>query len=869
MSQCFALPPLPIMKKNSIFLLTLLFALSGYRAIVADTPSASALPLSNGSFEEGTTGWSLFVPPDSKDKNCHFTISHDSPHTGSSCALMQADTFARCGLAAPNISIQPGERYRITAWVRGGVDLRVQPNTAGILIRLTLLQNKQEAPGGDFYLALNGNMTRKDIPTNLAAVPAQWTRMEAVVETPADADTMRPCLFFWRAMGSLYIDDFTVEKVDASVPLTSLIPSPSVTTDATQDQPSTAGPMITNVTMPAIFAASTNTPPPSKHTWDFDRTQALQELEEQGKIIDNPTDTLGVREIFRFALEAAGLGWDPDKINKALTLARSMQDLDPKSPTYGNFKWAWGQQGVFDKNAVEFCMTPATLLRLHYSESLNAEGKAALDDLISTGLEGVKRHEVKVEYTNMYLSKTWNLISLGEVLGRPEVTQGGYAQLQNWIDNVSKIGVSEYNAPTYYGVDLDALDLIYNNAKEPSAKALAEMGLRFFWTQIAANWWSPGNRISGANGRDYDYLYGRGYMEKHTGPLGWLSNSLEPEAAGSAHSQKNLVTYFSECNLNPPAEWTEPLRNEIPRTVVQKWGPNPFERCVNYVGKYFTLGSSGASKGREERTLVANLGDLPSVPELSFFMDARGDPYGTKKSAEAQGAMKALHIQPFIATVQHGPELIQVLSYQIPKKARDKVTCLLSHLLIPAQAEVWVDGGLVQPGTADAPVSLPDDKLICIHMGNAALALRFLWASTPQGEVAPIQYVLDGPDGVAKRITVVHSASTPSAGMGTVAIWMYGEDGVDDAHLASWCEKCSSVPFTAKLTDGLLALEVKSERGPLRIEADLNKSYRNVLSGGEPDALFSVNGRDIGREILPMPKADAAVIPGSTGELSK
>jgi hypothetical protein len=36
----------------------------------------------------------------------------------------------------------------------------------------------------------------------------------------------------------------------------------------------------------------------------------------------------------------------------------------------------------------------------------------------------------------------------------------------------------------------------------------------------------------------------------------------------------------------------------------------------------------------------------------------------------------------------------------------------------------------------------------------------------------------------------------------------------------------------------------------LTIEADLAKRERRVLVGGEPEALLSVNGRDLGQELL-------------------
>jgi hypothetical protein len=601
----------------------------------------------------------------------------------------------------------------------------------------------------------------------------------------------------------------------------------------------------------AAIAYDPNGSAPS--AWTFDHAQAVRELEAGANIIEHPGDKVGCRGVFRFALEAAALHWDPEKVNEALKLGRSMQDLDPNSPTYGNFRWRLDQSKVEDPNGVEFCTAIAALLRLKYSDGLDDTGKALLDQILTTALEGVHRHVVKVEYTNIWVLKTWNLIALGAVLNKPEVTQEGYTQMRTWMTELSKAGIGEYNATNYYGADMDALGLICKNAPDPSIRAMAETGLHFMWALTAANWWAPGGRLSGANARDYDYLYGRGYTETHTWLAGWLRTPPQIEGAGwlDLQSRNNLVTYYRDCNFNPPPEWTDDIRNQIPRTVVERWGHQRYESAVDYIGQYFSLGSSGASKAREDRTLVANLGDSPSVPELMLFMDGRGDPYGANKVAQAQGAMKSLHLTPFIATVQHGPEVLQLLSYPpLTGAGKDSPDCLLTQLTIPAGADIWVDGKLVQPGPANAPVTLPNDKLIAIHMGNAALAVRFLCATTPDGGVAPIQYVLDGPDNVAKRITVVHSAGAPAAGRATAAVWVYGEDGIDDDQLAGWYEKCSAVPFTAGVNNGVASLEVKSEHGPLRIEANVDTGVRTVLSGGEPDGLFTINGRDYGHPIL-------------------
>jgi hypothetical protein len=211
-------------KYSSLLVLTLLVAFSSHRAAGADTPPMPTSEVSNGSFEEGLTNWTPFIPGDSKDKNCRFTISHDSPHTGASCGLMQADSFARFGLSPTNISIQSGGRYRIGVWLRGGPDLQFQAGTAGIIVRLSFYQKRRNSSAGPLFLTLNNELTREGPATDLSLIPKQWIHIEGVVDTPADADAIGPVLFFWYAKGSLYVDDLTIEKVDASVPLTPFAP---------------------------------------------------------------------------------------------------------------------------------------------------------------------------------------------------------------------------------------------------------------------------------------------------------------------------------------------------------------------------------------------------------------------------------------------------------------------------------------------------------------------------------------------------------------------------------------------------------------------------------------------------------------------
>ncbi|MCE0499653.1 MAG: heparinase II/III family protein [Methylacidiphilales bacterium] len=339
------------MKKVSLFLLLpLLFALCGHQAFGADTPSAPGELVPNGSFEEGKTGWSLYVPSDSQGKNCRFTISQDSPHTGTSCGLMQADSFARFWLSWPSIPVQPGERYRVSAWVRGGTDLQFQPRTAGVLIRLSLTQNKENSPGGPLFLALNGEVTRKDTPNTPAPIPTKWTQMEAVVEIPADADSMSPFFFCWNAMGSLYVDDVSIEKVDASVPLTPL-------TQVAQSAPSKqSAPATTNATPPLPNALI-----PEQPSW----------AKNHPRVIFDAAGLARVKQRIHDDPEISSL-WNQLK-------AQCDAYVDPKSPSYLDASKAYdeymalagrgsGNQGELEQDARNW-LTPMYMLGFAYAVS--------------------------------------------------------------------------------------------------------------------------------------------------------------------------------------------------------------------------------------------------------------------------------------------------------------------------------------------------------------------------------------------------------------------------------------------------------------------------------------------------------------------
>jgi len=226
-----------------------------------------------------------------------------------------------------------------------------------------------------------------------------------------------------------------------------------------------------------IPAALESTTTPTTETPD---PELAKRLEASIRRFDPPRDQTGVRELFGFALEAAAANYRPEMVERAFDLAEQMQDRDPTSPTYGNFRWYWFNEKPVDRNAVEFSMERAVLIWKLYRDRLTPKAKERLERLIALSVEGIRRHRVGESYTNIFLMKTWNCIAIGEATDRADLATEGYQMLERWFMHVWESGIHEYLSPTYYGVDVQCLGLIARFAGRAEGKRLAELALRLF-----------------------------------------------------------------------------------------------------------------------------------------------------------------------------------------------------------------------------------------------------------------------------------------------------------------------------------------------------------------------------------------------------
>lgn len=584
------------------------------------------------------------------------------------------------------------------------------------------------------------------------------------------------------------------------------------------------------------------TAPPATEAID---QETQKRLESSIKRFDPPREQTGVRELFDFALDAVAIGYRPEMIERALDVAEQMQDRDPASPTRGNFRWYWFNEKPGDRNAVEFSMERAVLIWKLHRDRLSPKAKERLERLITLSIDGIRLHRVSEAYTNIFLMKTWNCIAIGEATGREDLAAEGYQMLDRWFMHVWESGIHEYISPTYYGVDVHCLGLIARFAEREDGKRLAETALRLFWTDIAANWFAPSQRLGGAHSRDYDYLTGRGHLDIALRRQGWLRDGKPIE----------FDAYDEVASWSPPAE-IRALADRTPRFVRQRWGTQPWEMAAHHVGRNFSLGSAAATYWNMDKPLVLNLpGDL-NTPVASFHMDARNDPYGKSRIPEGtSGHKKSLHLNPFLASAQRGPEVLLVASADpaIPKHFmhHDEIAGLFSHFFFPTNAAVW-DAASAMPLPLKGRLGLDADRPVFLRSGDVAAGLRFVVRASSDGNLAPLALIADGDKFGAARLTVEHAASKPS-GRGVIGIWIRAAEGLDDAAFAKFRGAFASSKPDVRRDGDRLDVRVQGLHGPMRVAVDLAKEERIAVEGTEPGAegaLLAIDDRDIGRELV-------------------
>jgi hypothetical protein len=216
----FQILPHPLVMKLSIVFSVLMLGTGGARA--ADL--AENL-VANPSFEAGNTGWGVFVPPESLDQAPRFDVVKTGAREGGFAARLSSTGVTRFAVAPRGlIVVKEGERYRMAAWYRVEPGAVVQAGLPGVVLRAnfngmpgntTTVSNLLIGPGSVVSSAIGRDLAVKKLAE-------EWTKIEAVIEIPTGVQRLGLNFFMWGLSGTLWADEFEVERVDAKTPTTPL-----------------------------------------------------------------------------------------------------------------------------------------------------------------------------------------------------------------------------------------------------------------------------------------------------------------------------------------------------------------------------------------------------------------------------------------------------------------------------------------------------------------------------------------------------------------------------------------------------------------------------------------------------------------------
>ncbi len=181
----------------------------------------------NPGFEEGARGWLLFVSGQSQAVPCRVEQVKNGQKSGAAAGSLISENFASFSIS-PEVyaggekvlSVQPGERFRLTFWIRvtEATEVTAQPS---FFVRFPLLKDWKKV-GKLVFVGANGTVVVReatsslDMPEIARPLPTEWTQVAAEFEIPLDADANqlgRPDFYARGVNGPILIDDISFSRV--------------------------------------------------------------------------------------------------------------------------------------------------------------------------------------------------------------------------------------------------------------------------------------------------------------------------------------------------------------------------------------------------------------------------------------------------------------------------------------------------------------------------------------------------------------------------------------------------------------------------------------------------------------------------------
>ncbi len=602
-----------------------------------------------------------------------------------------------------------------------------------------------------------------------------------------------------------------------------------------------------------------------------DTASQMATIERDWKALQQSPPQLGVRDGFMFLLDALDSRYLTDEqVEWTLKLLQTRVITDTNARSFGNIYWGWTEKGgdMGDGNNVQFCVQYGILIKLLFDDRLSPEAKKILDNIFGYALTGMRKQEVRISYTNIYLMRIWNMTAMGQVYNQPAVVEEGRKYFDTWLNHVSRYGNREYDSPTYCGVDLESLLLIHTFSTDTDIRSKAGDALRFFLNDLCSHYNEQGGFLGGAHSRDYNRVFGRDLLEeKYLNPL-----------MGRKNNNTHLfhqICFSALKNLGLTQQQKE-LMNRKNRFIVQRWDSLANTYACDFVGNKASIASSNNAYSPDDKPFVIYLSSqaIPEMPNIAFTLEGRDDHYGTwnyegkgeklkylmPANYPANGGWgKTRHLMPFMQSAQNKGEFVMLVAGEKDHNCINNY--LNSTIILPKYFDdIWIGNSKTSIPDIGGKTSLDETNTLFARFEDVAIAFRILWDNADKGVRANLfndgfkyeskREAFSMVNNEAIRLTLRH----PDTGKAAIAMWWKVAEGIKTAaEFSKFRQTVLKAPVYINVNQGIADISVTTPTGKLGVKADITGKKRLAYYNPVPlpqSFLFNVDGEEIGIPLL-------------------
>lgn len=402
------------------------------------------------------------------------------------------------------------------------------------------------------------------------------------------------------------------------------------------------------------------------------------------------------------------------------------QDMDERSPHYGNFKWEHEDLAVEDLNAVQFVLIRLIPMLLNQSDRLSVPLVTRLMARIRIGLEAISRIDVSTTYSNIVAQDISNSILGGQLLQLPQYVQRGVAKLRTWLHVIDQSGIPhEYNSPTYSFVAIEALYKVVAYSVHAEACTLAHLIVSRIALSVALRLHPKTGRLAPPHCRAYYPAL--------------VCDSSPEESTFSRLIAQGKIPAWLETVLK---------HRRAPMMVTETSDSGAGVVISSYLDSEYSMGLASQELATQSNRFISNQSNVFSIqytienrsrPGVVFSRYLINDKWlGDYRTTPSRTNDHVFRDEGSFRGVQAGQRAIGLYTSR-ELDAWSRCTSAKA-VLIWSRAEdvdeIWVNGSRI----GDLPAEIPEGSVVVVACGDVNIVVRPL-ERTALGVCAPIRIV--------------------------------------------------------------------------------------------------------------------------------